>query len=33
MMKSMDKESSIVYMVPYHKQKVLHMKFWEGQVD
>ena len=32
-MQSMRTESSIVYMVTYHKQKVLHMRFHKGRVD
>ena len=30
---AMNTEPSIVYMVPYHNQKVLHMRFCEVQVD
>ena len=33
MMQSMNTETSIVYMVPDHKQKVLQMRFCKGQVD
>ena len=29
----MKTDPSIVYMVPDHKQKVLQMGYWEGQVD
>ena len=31
-MQSMKTKPSILYMVPYHKQKVLHMRFCKGQV-
>ena len=32
-MQTMKTDQSIVYMIPYHKQNVLHMRYWEGQVD
>ena len=32
-MQSMKTYPSIMYMVPYHKQKVLQKRYWEGQVD
>ena len=32
-MKSMKTYPSIIYMVPDHKQKVLQMRYQEGQVD
>ena len=32
-MQSMKIEPSIVYMVPDHNQKLLQMRFYEGQVD
>ena len=32
-MQSMKTDTFIIYMVPYHKQKVFQMRYQEGKVD